>query len=137
MQSVLETQNESDLAVGKWDFQKFRGFSLTTPHPYPPPPPPGPGEAERLKVEQNKHGGEKRESLVSWAWVCLCLEHLCVTPPGGGSWMERIGLRGLWQIIPPELSLTGQLQISGDSAQPAKDSWAKAGQQWSSHPLYL
>lgn len=109
MQSVLETQNESDLAVGKWDFQKFRGFSLTTPHPHPPPPPPGPGEAERLKVEQNKHGGEKRESLVSWAWVCLCLEHLCVTPPGGGSWMERIGLRGLWQIIPPELSLTGQL----------------------------
>lgn len=33
-QSVQETQNESDLAVGKWDFEKFRGFSH---HPIPPP----------------------------------------------------------------------------------------------------
>lgn len=51
--------------------------------------------------------------------------------------MESVGLRGLWQIIPPGPSLTGQLQLSGDLAQPAKDSWAKAGQQRSSHPLYL
>lgn len=30
-QSVQETQNESDLAFGKWDFEKFRGFLSPLP----------------------------------------------------------------------------------------------------------
>lgn len=41
MQSVQETQNEPDLAVGKRDFEKFRGFPLL-----PAPPPPGRRETE-------------------------------------------------------------------------------------------
>lgn len=41
MQPVQETQNEPDLAVGKRDFEKFRGFPLL-----PAPPPPGRRETE-------------------------------------------------------------------------------------------
>lgn len=31
MQSVQETQNESDLVFGKWDVDKFRGFLSALP----------------------------------------------------------------------------------------------------------
>ena len=46
MQSVQETQNESDLAFGKWDFEKFRGFSLAPPFP----------DCRKTEVERNRHG---------------------------------------------------------------------------------
>lgn len=83
MQSVQETQNESDLAVGKWDFEKFRGFSLTAPLS----PHPRPGEAERLKGERNRHGGEKGVSCFLGLCLPLFGASLCDT----SRWWELEG----------------------------------------------
>lgn len=104
MQSVQETQNESDLAVGKWNFEKFHGFSLTA---LPPPKPQAWGS-------RKTEGGTKeawREKGVS-CFLGLCLPLFGASLCDTSRWWELDGeyrIKGAVADIPPELSLTGQL----------------------------
>lgn len=94
------------------------------PPPHTPHPTPLCGQ-QRLKEERNRHGGEKGVCCF-WAGAFLCLEYLCVTPPGGGSWVEGIGLRGLWHSISP----TPAESYWGLSVA-SKRQLGKGRQQWS------
>jgi hypothetical protein len=116
MQSVQETQNKSDLAFGKWDFEKFRGF----PSPLPP------WATETEGGTKQAWWGKGDACFLSWHFS-LFGASLCDT----SRWWELCWEHRIKTAWPS----TGQLKFSGDSVQPAGDSWAKAGRPWSSPSL--